>query len=206
MRYLRTITDSDVFNYPKIETPSRFESRPTVKAIVVNEGRFGFVTNPIHGFLLLPGGGAESNNLRKEIKRECIEEMSCEVEVLGKVGRVLEYRNRDSRKYRTVCFAVKVTGEARGQKSTDEKRNDLYVVWLKKNEAVDILQDQVSQVMQGEVEFYNTAFNIIRDNLFFTTYLKKMFGAQRNRRGLLAKIGNAHRPVGRDKQVEVEHV
>ncbi len=34
-------------------------------------------------------------------------------------------------------------------------------------------QKQVEKVIKGEVKFYNIAFNIIRDNLFFNEYLNQ---------------------------------
>jgi ADP-ribose pyrophosphatase YjhB (NUDIX family) len=175
MKYLKTITDKDIFESPEFEKPDIFEKRTTVKAVVVNnEGKFGFVTNPVHGFYLLTGGGAESDNLEDEIRREVNEEMNLEVDVLGEIGGVHEYRNRNAKEYETVCFIAKTTGEAKEDTRTeDERKNDLRVAWFSKNEAIDILSKQVEKVKKGEVKFYNTAFNIIRDNLFFNEYLNQ---------------------------------
>lgn len=175
MKYLKTITDEDIFESPEFEKPDIFEKRTTVKAVVVNdEGKFGFVTNPVHGFYLLAGGGAESDNLGDEIRREMSEEMNLEADVIGEIGRVHEYRNRNAKEYETVCFIVKAIGEANEDTRTkDERKNDLRVAWFSKNEAIGILNKQVEKVKKGEVEFYNTAFNIIRDNLFFNEYFNQ---------------------------------
>jgi len=175
MKYLKTITDKDIFKNPEFEKPNIFEIRTTVKAVVVNdEGRFGFVTNPVHGFYLLAGGGAEGDNLEEEIRRECNEEINFEVEVLKEIGRVYEYRNRDAREGETVCFAVKAIKETnKDTRTEEEKRNDLRVVWFDEDEATDILKKQVKGVKKGKVKFYNTAFNIVRDNLFFNEYLNQ---------------------------------
>ena len=174
MEYLRTIADKDIFESPEFEKPDVFKKRTTVKAVVLNnKGRFGFVTNPVHGFCLLAGGGAESGNLEKEIKRECDEEINFEVEVLGEVGRVHEYRNRDAVEYETVCFVVKTIKESgKDMRTEEEKENGLCTVWLDEDEAVNVLEKQAAKVKAGEVGFYNTAFNTIRDDLFFRTYLK----------------------------------
>ncbi len=175
MEYLKTIKDEDIFEHPEFEKPAVFEKRTTVKAVVIdNEGKFGFVTNPVHGFYLLAGGGAESNDFEKEIKRECDEEINFEVEVLGEIGRVHEYRNREAKEYETVCFVVKVikkTGE--DTRTEDEKKNDLSVVWLNSKDAQKILKEQVLKVKNGEVGFYNTAFNIVRDQLFFAEIFRQ---------------------------------
>jgi len=174
MEYLKTITDENIFENPEFEKPDIFEKRTTVKAVVINdEGKFGFVTNPVHGFYLLAGGGAESDDLEKEIGRECDEEINFEVEVLEEIGRVHEYRNRNAKEYETVCFAVKTIKELpEDTRTEDEKKNGLQVVWFDKNEAISVLKEQIEEVKKGEVRFYNTAFNIVRDNLFFNKYLK----------------------------------
>ncbi|MCR4275140.1 MAG: NUDIX domain-containing protein [Candidatus Wolfebacteria bacterium] len=173
MEYLKTITDEDVFKSPEFEKPDVFKKRTTVKAVVINNGgEFGFVTNPVHGFYLLAGGGAESNNLEKEIQRECDEEINFEVEVLSEIGRVHEYRNRNAKEYETVCFAVKTIKETNEDiRTEDEKKNDLRVVWLDRDAAINALKDQIEKVEKGKVKFYNTAFNIVRDELFFRTYI-----------------------------------
>jgi len=173
MNYLKTIRDEDIFENPEFENPDIFEKRTKAKAVVVNdEGKFGFVTNSVHGFYLLAGGGAESDDLEKEIKRECDEEINFEVEVIEEIGRMYEYRNRKAREYETVCFHVKTLKELpEDTRTEEEKRNNLRVVWIDKNKAIDTLKKQVEKVERGEVDFYNTAFNIVRDNLFFSEYL-----------------------------------
>ncbi len=176
MEYLKTITDEDIFENPKFEKPDVFEKRTTVKAVVINdEGKFGFVTTFVNGFYLLAGGGAEGGNLEEEIKRECDEEINFEIEVLREVGRIHEYRNRNAKEYETVCFIARTMKELpEDTRTEDEKKKDLHVVWIGKNEAINILKEQVEKVKRGEVEFYNTAFNIVRDELFFNEYLGDM--------------------------------
>jgi len=173
MKYLKILTDEDIFDSPKFKKPNTFENRTTVKAVVLNnEGKFGFVTIPRNGLYLLAGGGAEGSNLEKEIQRECDEEINFEVEILGEIGRVHEYRNKDAMEYETVCFAVRTGKETHEDTRTeDERMKNLHVVWFEKNEAIDILKKQVDKVKRGEVEFYNIAFNVIRDSLFFDEYL-----------------------------------
>ncbi len=175
MRYLKTITDEDIFKNPEFKKPKFFEKRTTVKAVVLNDGgEFGFVTNPIHNFCLLAGGGSESNDLEKEIRRECDEEINFDVEVVREVGRMREYRNRNAKEYETVCFVVKTIKELeKDTRTEEEKKNDLHVVWFTRDKAVSLLKKQVDEVRKGDVEFYNTAFNIVRDNLFFNAYLSQ---------------------------------
>jgi hypothetical protein len=65
-KYLKILQSSDVFSKNKIRKPKKYEKRETVKAIVVNKkGEVALVTNPIHNLYILPGGGTESNDLKK---------------------------------------------------------------------------------------------------------------------------------------------
>ena len=118
---------------------------------------------------MLPGGGAESNDLEKEVEREALEEINYFVKIIKEVGKIEEFRNRNAKHYITTCFLAKTIKENEEDLRTEEeKKNGLIVQWFSYNEALKILSDQVEKVKNGEVEFYNTAFNIIRDNYFLT--------------------------------------
>lgn len=169
MHYLATLHDGDIISQPAHTAPSHYEKRVTVKAIVKNKmGMYGFVTNSIHGFYLLAGGGAESKDVAQEIKRECAEELGYEIEIIREIGRVHEFRNRDAKEYETICFLVEARKETnKDLRTEDEKKNNLSVIWLEGDDARKILKEQVEKVRGGGVKFYNTAFNIIRDQIFF---------------------------------------
>ncbi|MFA6077634.1 MAG: NUDIX domain-containing protein [Candidatus Paceibacterota bacterium] len=169
MNYLATLHDKDIFPQPINKIPDYYEKRVTVKAIAKNKkGQFAFVTNPIHKFCLLAGGGVENTNLEAEIKRECLEELRYEVDVVDIVGKIHEFRNRDAKEYETTCFLVETKNEINEDLRTDdEKKNDLFVVWLDGEEAKKILEEQIVKVKNGEMVFYNTAFNAVRDKIFF---------------------------------------
>lgn len=169
MHYLTTLHDKDIFSQPEHITPNHYDKRVTVKAIVKNvAGKYGFVTNATHGFYLLAGGGAESEDIAQEIKRECAEELGYEIQIISEIGRVHEFRDRDAKEYETICFLAEANKEVEEDLRTeDEKRNNLSVVWINYDEAKKILEEQAGRVKRGEVKFYNTAFNIIRDQIFF---------------------------------------
>ncbi len=168
MEYLEILKDSDIFKNPEHQEPDSYEERQTVKVIVLNEkGEVALVTNPIHKLFLLPGGGAESNDLEKEAEREALEEINYFVKITKEVGKIEEFRNRNAKHYITTCFLAKTISENQEDLRTEEeKKNGLIVQWFSYDEALKILSGQVEKVKNGEVEFYNTAFNIIRDYYF----------------------------------------
>ncbi|MBI5817275.1 MAG: hypothetical protein HZB09_02510 [Candidatus Yonathbacteria bacterium] len=57
-------------------------------------------------------------------------------------------------------------------RTEEEKKNELQAAWFSENEALMALKQQERKVKTGEVNFYNTAFNIIRDPRFFEEYLR----------------------------------
>lgn len=172
-QYLKILKDSDVFPDSKIEQPKEYTERQTVKAIVFNEkGEIALVTNPVHNMCLLPGGGAESNNLESEMIRECREEINQEVEIIGIVGTTKEFRDRDAKECITTCFTAKAIKQVEEDTRTeDEIKNGLNVVWVDEEKAMNIFEMQYKKVSNGEVKFYNTAFNIVRDFEFLKEYI-----------------------------------
>jgi ADP-ribose pyrophosphatase YjhB (NUDIX family) len=174
-QYLKILKDPDIFPESKIEKPIEYAERQTVKAIVFNKkGEIALVTNPVHNMYLLPGGGAESNNLESEMIRECREEINQEVEITGMVGMTKEFRDRDAKEYITTCFTAKTIKQVEDDTRTeDEVKNCLNVAWVDKEKAMNIFEMQYKKVSNGEIKFYNTAFNIVRDFEFLKEYFRK---------------------------------
>lgn len=173
-QYLKILRDSDIFSKKETKKDIKYIDRQTVKAIVVNKkGGVALVTNAIHHLYLLPGGGAESNNLEIEIIRECLEEINQEIEVSSIVGKTQEFRGRDAKKYITTCFFARAIKKVKKDSRTEKEiENGLKVVWVNKKRLKSIFDTQETRVTSGKVSFYNAAFNIIRDKIFVDKWLK----------------------------------
>lgn len=172
---MHTLTDADIFQDPLFPEPASYNKRVTVKAIVVNDAeQLAFVTVSAHEYLLLVGGGADEDDLVKEVERECIEELSWRVQVEDEIGVVKEFRRRNAKEYETHYFFAKAIEPTHDDHRTaSEKKNELSVVWIDKKDVLRMLEKQESQVRRGEVNFYNTAFNIIRDGMFIREWMKR---------------------------------
>jgi len=173
-KYLKILKHSDIFPDNKIKKPKKFTNRQTVKAIILNKkGEVALVTNPIHKQYLLPGGGVENRNFKKEIIRECLEEINQEVKIVNAVGTTKEFRDRDAKTYTTTCFLGYVIKKTKKDMRTEsEIKNGLRVVWVSKKKLQDIFKKQNNKVKSGKVNFYNIAFNIVRDQFFISEWLK----------------------------------
>lgn len=85
------------------------------------------------GYYKLPGGGFEgSENSTLALKRECREEIGCEIEILNELGVVTEYRKKYSLKQISYCFLAKVIGEKKPPEfDAGEIENGFEIVWMK---------------------------------------------------------------------------
>ncbi|MFA6258047.1 MAG: NUDIX domain-containing protein [Candidatus Paceibacterota bacterium] len=171
-KYLKILYNSDIFPKSEIKKPKKYEKRETVKAIVLNrKGEIALVTNPIHNLFSLPGGGAESVNLEIEIIRECLEETNQEVKIIGMVGKTKEFRDKYKKEFTTTCFVAKAVKKFKKDSRTEEEiKNGLRVVWVNKKKLINIFNTQNKKVKAGKINFYNTAFNIVRDGIFIKEY------------------------------------
>lgn len=179
MKPLATLRQKDVFpdkedNIENIE----FEDRLTGKAIIFDEGKnIALVGTKVNTFYLLPGGGIdEGESIEEGIIRESLEEVGCKINLLKNIGVVEDYRNRDKKHCISHCYSAEIIGEKGELKLTaDEEKNGLHVIWVSLGEAITILEKEVAQLKKGEVLFYNTGFNILRDHLFLTEASKTKY-------------------------------
>lgn len=170
MRNLGTFTQKDIFPEKDDDKEKiNFENRVTGKAIVFDDdNNVALVGTKVNYFYLLPGGGVDpSESIETGIIRECLEEIGCNVELKMPIGTIDDYRNRDKKHCINYCYTAKLVGEKGKLTLTeDEKKNGLHVIWTSLDEAIKILEKEVDQLKRGEVTFYNTGFNILRDSLF----------------------------------------
>lgn len=170
MKNIGTHTQTDIF--PNKEDNKKeiiFEDRATGKAIVFDDQKnIALVGNKVNSFYLLPGGGIDRDkSIESGIIRECLEEIGYNIKLIKAVGMIDDYRNRDKKHCINYCYTAKLIGEKVGLNLTeDETKNGLHVIWIPIDEAKRILEKEVEQLKRGEVTFYNTGFNILRDHFF----------------------------------------
>jgi 8-oxo-dGTP diphosphatase len=170
MKSLAIFNQKDVF--PEQDDNKKdiiFEDRPTGKGIVFdNENNIALVGNKVNSYYLLPGGGIDGDESVEEgIIRECKEEIGCDITLLNNIGIIEDYRNRDRKHCINHCYTAKLIGKKGELKLTeDEEKNGMHVIWVPVGEAIEILEREVELLKKGEVKFYNTGYNILRDHLF----------------------------------------
>ncbi len=174
MKKIATIQEKEVF--PDRENVDVvFEDRNTGKAIVLDaDGKIGLVGNKENDFLQLPGGGIDTNeDIEKGVIRECLEEIGCNVEILKEVGIIDDFRPRDKKHCINYCYVVKVLAEKGNSAHTENEASiGMYTAWLTPAETLSRFKQQVVDLENGKVTFYNTGFNILRDFKFLDEALE----------------------------------
>jgi len=109
----------------------------------------------------LPGGGLDGDEVIKEaLKRECLEEIGCGVEIFGELGEIIEYRDKWSLKQHSYCYLANVVGE-KGDPDFTQKEidNGFEIKWVSLDEAIKLLEED-------KPEGYEGGFIQIRDRSF----------------------------------------
>lgn len=165
---LMTLYDKDIFpNTPDV-TDIVWKDRPTVKAVLFNEANeIALIGNEVNDFFLLPGGGVEGDeSVLDGIIRECQEETGCEIEIQNALGKTEDFRLRDTKHCISFGYSAKVISYGAPTLTEGEADIGAYVKWLSVPEAIKMFKLQEEKVRAGEVNFYNTCFNTIRDSFF----------------------------------------
>jgi 8-oxo-dGTP pyrophosphatase MutT (NUDIX family) len=165
---LLVVHDKDIFPDAPDTSNVEWKNRPTVKTVLFNEdGDIALIGNRVNDFFLLPGGGIdEGENVLDGLRRECREEVGCEIEVLGELGMTEDFRFRDSKHCISSGYSARAISHGTPNLTENEADIGAYVKWVPLSEAKALLTTQEAKVKAGEVKFYNTCFNTIRD-LFF---------------------------------------
>jgi 8-oxo-dGTP diphosphatase len=165
---LLTLCDKDIFPDAQDTVDVVWKDRPTGKVVLFNEeGKIALIGNKVNGFFLLPGGGIEPNeSIEDGIKRESLEETGCEIEIQNALGVTEDYRARDGKHCTGYGYSAKAVSYGEPTLTDSEADIGAYVKWLSLSEAITLLALQEEKVKAGEVKFYNTCFNTIRDLLF----------------------------------------
>lgn len=170
MELLKTIKDEDL-GFPHKEGID-YKKRKAVRAIVFdNEGKIALLNVAKHNYHKLPGGGVkEGEDLLEALNREALEEIGCNVEITGEVGKTVEFRDEFEQEQESLCYLAKVVGE-KGESDFTEKEasQGFNMLWVTPDEAVKILNDDMPNNYEGkfikarDVILLNKAIEILKN-------------------------------------------
>lgn len=118
---------------------SSFETRTAVRAVVYDrDGNVAVLHVTKQRYHKLPGGGVEDGeDEMMALKRECREELGCDIEVTGEVGQIIEYRKMLGLKQISPCYTARVVGEKGNPSFTQEESDEGFEIqWLPLDQAL----------------------------------------------------------------------
>ncbi|MES2225781.1 MAG: NUDIX domain-containing protein [Patescibacteria group bacterium] len=131
-----------------------YSLREAARAIVRDaEGLIAMLHVTRDNYYKLPGGGVEEGeDVITALRRECQEEIGCDIEVTSEIGMITEYWQEDREKQISHCYLANLVG-AKGEPSlTESERERRYkTVWLSYNDALKALRD--SSLTNWEAEY-----------------------------------------------------
>ncbi len=135
------------------EEVSTYRIREAARAIVLDaDGNIALLWVSKKNYYKLPGGGLDDDTDKiVALKRECQEEIGCDVEVLGEVGMLVEYRKFCTLKQISYCYVAKVIGEKGKPDFTESELNEGFKeVWLSYEEALRTLKESKPEGIEGQ--------------------------------------------------------
>ena len=144
----------------------KYRPRSAARGVVFDENNnvaILLVSN--HNYYKLPGGGIEESEDKIEaFRRECVEEIGSDVEVIKELGPIVEYRSESSLIQTSYCYVGKVVGERKASAFTEHELSQGFEkpLWVTFDEALKL-------VSNSEPNNYSGRFIKERDTFVLNT-------------------------------------
>lgn len=161
------VSENEVRNY---------SLREAARAIVIDkDGKIVLLNVSKANYYKLPGGGIDNGEDKiTALKRECQEEIGCDIEVLNEIGLIIEYRKIHNLKQTSYCYLAKVKGEKGLPNFTNSEINAGFEqIWFSYDDALHAIRSGKAPHIEGN------EYIMPRDTTFLVeakTYLDRVIG------------------------------
>lgn len=136
------------------EEANGFTIRKAARAVVIDkDDNVALLHVSKNNYYKLPGGGLEDGEDKvTALRRECQEEIGCDVSVIAELGEILEYRKKFQIKQTSYCYLARVKGRIGTPKLTDhEISRGFKQVWMPYKEALEFAEKSESISFTGKL-------------------------------------------------------
>ena len=145
MELIKEIYEKDIgydYEYSNIA----YKLRKASRSIVLNDSReIAILYVSKNKYHKLPGGGIEAGeDIKIALNREVMEEAGVEIDILGEIGAIIEYRNKHELLQISYCYYSEVRGDIVEPSFTEEEiSNGFKLKWVSLDEAISILEKDI---------------------------------------------------------------
>lgn len=168
MNLLAEITEKDLGIGETEILGGSYELRKSARAILLDEtGKMATQYLNTYKYHKLPGGGIEvAESVENALRREVLEEVGCDCEIISEVGITIEYRNQWKFLHISKCFVAEVVGMIGETTLEDgEIEEGQETLWMAPEEVLHKMKSDSPEHYQGH-------FILEREKSFLTEYLK----------------------------------
>lgn len=172
--FIAVLTDKDFTKNAADFDESSSWKREAARAVLENnDGKIALMHSQKWDYYKLPGGGIDDGETRKEaLKRELLEEVGAEGEILEEIGTLEELRSfADNQRQLSYAYHAKVVGKI-GESALEEGElaEEFVVVWVGLDEAIELAKsgNRVSERGLG------MQFMAHRDELILREYKRRI--------------------------------
>lgn len=145
------------------EEAKSYPVREAARAIVIDEdGKIALLYVSTARYFKLPGGGIEEGENRiVALKRECQEEIACNIDVVAEIGSIVEYRKFFRLTQISYCYITKLKGKkGKPEFTKEEKEEGFQDRWMSYDDARRALVENAAMTLEGR------AYIVPRDMMF----------------------------------------
>ncbi len=141
-----------IFNSENVpeEELNHFRHRRAVRGVVFDADKNIALLHAVkEGYYSLPGGGVDQEeNFEQGVIRECKEEIGCDINIISKLGKTLEYRKKHTMVNESHGFTANVIGEKGspifiGDENEAEKNS--VIIWIPILKAIELMENTAKQ-------------------------------------------------------------
>jgi 8-oxo-dGTP pyrophosphatase MutT (NUDIX family) len=159
MKIIKEIRDEDIGQISR--KVDNWRIRNAARAIILDKNNNIAILNVTkERYHKLPGGKIENReNVLQALKREIKEETGCDIKIINKIGKIIEYKSSYGEKQKSYCYLTKVTKIGNLNLTKEEKNKGFILKW-------DNIDNLIKLIRNDSPKDYTSKFIRLRDFSF----------------------------------------